>query len=131
MARELTAKQEKFCQGVAEGLTYADAFRRAYGQGKRATQTLYRDAYRVMESDKVAARIAELKEEQQAARLATRIRKREVLNEILEDSDESAQSRIKAIEVDNLMTGDNKPQKVEVFGLSDLMKLVRSGGEDG
>ncbi len=32
---------------------------------------------------------------------------------------------LKAIEQDNVMTGDNAPQKVEVFGNSELLAMVR------
>lgn len=58
----LTAKQEKFCQGVARGLTYSDAYREAYSASSMKTETVNRKAKELIDNGKVAARINELKE---------------------------------------------------------------------
>lgn len=42
----LTAKQEKFCQGVAKGLNYSDAYREAYNAGKMKPESVNRLATR-------------------------------------------------------------------------------------
>ena len=54
---DLTVKQENFCQGVAKGLTYSDAYRQAYNASKMKMETINRKAVELM----VAARVEELK----------------------------------------------------------------------
>lgn len=58
----LTAKQEKFCQGVAKGLTYSDAYREAYDAENMKTETINRKAKELIDNGKVAARIDKLKQ---------------------------------------------------------------------
>ncbi len=57
----LTVKQENFCQGVAKGLTYSDAYRQAYNASKMKMETINRKAVELMSNGKVAARVEELK----------------------------------------------------------------------
>lgn len=59
----LTAKQEKFCQGVAKGLNYSDAYREAYNAGKMKPETVNRTAAELMGNRKITARIDELRAE--------------------------------------------------------------------
>lgn len=59
---DLTAKQEKFCQGVAKGLTYSDAYREAYNAKKMKMETINRKAAELMNNGKITARVEELKE---------------------------------------------------------------------
>lgn len=58
----LTAKQEKFCQGIAKGLTYSDAYRHAYDTGNMKAETINREATELMKAPKIAARIEQLKQ---------------------------------------------------------------------
>lgn len=58
---DLTVKQENFCQGVAKGLTYSDAYRQAYNASKMKMETINRKAVELMSNGKVAARVEELK----------------------------------------------------------------------
>ncbi len=58
----LTPKQEKFCQGVAKGLTYSDAYREAYNASKMKAETVNRRAAELMSYGKIKARVEELKE---------------------------------------------------------------------
>ena len=58
----LTAKQEKFCQGVAKGLTYSDAYRKAYDADKMKAETINRKAKELIDNGKIAARIDKLKQ---------------------------------------------------------------------
>lgn len=59
---DLTAKQEKFCQGVAKGLTYSDAYRQAYNAEKMKPETINKRAYELLKNGYVTGRIDELKE---------------------------------------------------------------------
>jgi phage terminase small subunit len=58
---KLTGKQEKFAQGIAKGLTQADAYREAYDCEDMAENTIHRQAHEVMKNGKVTARVEELK----------------------------------------------------------------------
>lgn len=57
----LTAKQEKFCQGVAKGLTYSDAYREAYNSGKMKAETVNKRASELLLNREIAGRVEELK----------------------------------------------------------------------
>lgn len=58
---KLTEKQEKFCQGVAKGLTYSDAYREAYNTEKMKSDTINNSAFKLMKNGEITARIEELK----------------------------------------------------------------------
>ena len=58
---KLTGKQEKFAQGIAKGLSQADAYREAYDYKDMAENTIHRQAHEVMKNSKVTARVEELK----------------------------------------------------------------------
>lgn len=60
--RMLTAKQEKFCRGVAKGLNYSDAYREAYNAGKMKPESVNRLATELMKNIKIASRVEELKQ---------------------------------------------------------------------
>lgn len=57
---KLTPKQEKFAQGVASGMTQADAYRAAYDCSRMKAATIQRNASAMMRDNKISARIAEL-----------------------------------------------------------------------
>lgn len=55
---ELTAKQQKFVEGVLQGLTHADAYRRAgYRAEGKSPQTIAKMAYRVSKTPAVQKQI--------------------------------------------------------------------------
>lgn len=58
----LTAKQEKFCQGVAKGLTYSDACREAYDAENMKAEVIQNKASDLMKRDDIRVRVDELKE---------------------------------------------------------------------
>ena len=57
----LTAKQEKYVQGIIDGMTQADAYRSAYDTSRMADKTVHEKASRLMADDKVRARLEELR----------------------------------------------------------------------
>ena len=59
---DLTDKQEKFAQGIAKGLTQADAYREAYDCEEMVDNTVYKEACLLMNNPKIAERVKELKE---------------------------------------------------------------------
>jgi hypothetical protein len=50
---KLTAKQEAFCQGIADGLGQADSYRAAYDAEGMKDNTIYPLASKLMKNDKV------------------------------------------------------------------------------
>jgi hypothetical protein len=59
---DLTDKQEKFAQGIAKGLTQADAYREAYDCEDMVDNTVYKEACLLMNNPKITERVKELKE---------------------------------------------------------------------
>jgi phage terminase small subunit len=58
----LTDKQEKFCQLVIELGNTSAAYRQSYDAGKMKTETINRNAKALMDNNKIATRLAELRE---------------------------------------------------------------------
>lgn len=58
----LTDKQEKFVQLVANGLTYADAYREAY-ESKMSDNSIYVKSSQLMSTDKIRLRVEALRAE--------------------------------------------------------------------
>jgi hypothetical protein len=127
--RKLTAKQQAFAHFIADGLEQATAYRKAYDCPNSSPSTVKVEASRTAALPHVAEFIRTLKGQHDQKKFLTRERKREILQEIAESKGESIRpnERVKAIEVDNIMTGDNAPQQVEVFGLTELLGIVRKG----
>ena len=69
---KLTAKQEAFAQGIADGLGQADAYRMAYDAEGMKDSTVYSNASRLMNDSKIIARVAELKAQVAERQLWTR-----------------------------------------------------------
>lgn len=69
---KLTAKQEAFAQGIADGLGQADAYRMAYDAEGMKDSTVYSNASRLMNDSKIIARVAELKAQVADKQLWTR-----------------------------------------------------------
>lgn len=69
---KLTAKQEAFAQGIADGLGQADAYRMAYDAEGMKDSTVYSNASRLMNDSKIIARVAELKSQVADKQLWTR-----------------------------------------------------------
>lgn len=100
----LTPKQEKFAQGIIEGMSQADAYRSAYSCARMSDKTIWENASRLMSDSKVKARVQELRD-----RIAT-------------DSVMSAQDRleyltrvVKGIETETVtQIVDGEPIEIEV-----------------
>jgi hypothetical protein len=126
LAASLTPKQRAFSNEIANGCTSSESYRRAYNTTAK-DKSLAARASHLKAVPKVAAYIASLIARSEKKKALARDRKRELLNEAAEDAGSDWGKRIKAIEVDNQMTGDNAPQQVNVFGLGDLLAIVRKG----
>ena len=57
----LTQKQENFCLAYIETGNASEAYRRSYSAGKMKPETINRNAKALLENNKIAARIAEIR----------------------------------------------------------------------
>lgn len=102
----LTAKQEKFVQGIIEGKRQADAYRAAYDTRKMSNNAIYREASLLMENPKVAQRLAEITEKADKPKIMTAQKRLQWLSDRVLDDDVDINAKLKAIDLLNKMTGE-------------------------
>jgi phage terminase small subunit len=111
----LTAKQEAFCQGIADGLTQADAYRRAYNAENMADSTVYVKSSELMADGKISGRVQEMRDKLAEALIWRRADSVKVLSEIARAAEEAKPSeRVSAVKELNAMHGFNEPTRVDV-----------------
>lgn len=108
----LTAKQEKFVQGIIEGKSQAEAYRSAYNTQKMADKTIWENASRLMADSKVTARMNELRSQMMAASIMSAKGRLEWLTNLINNAEEGTNEKLKAIDIMNKMQGEYV-QKVE------------------
>lgn len=115
---KLTAKQEAFCQAIADGMTQADAYRSAYSADNMADKTVWKRASELMAYGEVAGRVAELKSKLEAKQLWSREMsvKGLVAAYKVASNAGNASGMTGAIKELNAMHGFNEPTKVNVTG---------------
>jgi len=128
---KLTAKQEAFCQGIADGLGQADAYRMAYDAEGMKDNTIYSKASVLMSDGKVAARVAELKAQVAEKQLWTREMSVKGLIQayrIAQDAKTST-GMTAAVKELNVMHGFNEPTKLSITG-SMIQRIQREVIDD-
>jgi len=112
----LTAKQEAFCQAIADGMTQADAYRTAYNAVNTKPSTVQENACRLMADSKVAARVAELRSKLAQKQLWTREMSVKALVRAYKVAEDGGQSTAMtaAVKELNAMHGYNAPSKVDL-----------------
>lgn len=110
----LTAKQEAFCQAIADGNTQAGAYRSAYDAGKMKPETVQSKASILMGKGMVRARVAELRKAVEDKHLWTREKSVRGLANIADDGGAKPAEIIAAIKELNSMHGFAAPTKHEV-----------------
>lgn len=109
--QKLTPQQEKFAQAIAlENMNQADAYRSAYDTSKMGDDTIYVKASELANKDKIAVRIAELRQQTMTPKVMSAQKRREKLTELAQDDDPNV--AMKAIDLLNKMDGEYV-QKVE------------------
>ncbi len=101
MARKLTAKQEKYAQGVASGINKSAAYRAAYDTKNMSDAVIYNEAWKLGINRDVAMRIEELRipiEEQVGITLQSYIAEMMALKQSALDAEEHG-AAIKAMEL--------------------------------
>ena len=111
---KLTAKQEAFCQGIADGLGQADAYRAAYDAEGMKDNTIYPHASKLMKNDKVRTRITELRESVQEKQLWSREMSVKALVAAYREGTGSV--KVAAVKELNAMHGYNEPAKLNISG---------------
>lgn len=112
-AKALTPQQLAFCHNIAEGMNPSAAYSRAYPRQSLGRDALSVEAARLRKNPKVVAYINDLLAEARREVLLTRDKKRMILGGIALNKNLPPQARIAAIQVDNRMTGDEKPVRIE------------------
>lgn len=110
----LTAKQEAFCQGIADGLGQADAYRAAYGCEDWKDNVIYSKASVLMKNGKVMERIRELRSEVQEKQLWSREMSIKALVQAYREG--SGSVKVAAVKELNAMHGYNEPAKLNISG---------------
>lgn len=113
---KLTAKQEAFCQAIADGMGQADAYRIAYDAEGMKDGTVYPKASRMMNEGKIRARIDELKAQVADKQLWTREMSVKGLIQAYRIAQEAKTSTgmTAAVKELNVMHGFNEPTKLTV-----------------
>lgn len=114
-SNKLTGKQEKFCQGIADGLSQADAYRAAYNAENMKPEVVHVKASELMATGKVSVRVAELRKRTESKSQWTRDMSVKALVEAYKVAREGKQSGAMtgAIKELNAMHGFNEPMRVD------------------
>lgn len=121
----LTAKQEAFCQAVADGHSQAQAYRMAYDVGADTKQdNVYSRASVLMADDKITARVEELRAALSDKQLWSRVDSVVELVNTLHHHESKATDKISAVKVLNEMHGYNAPTTVNLGGSVDMQWTI-------
>ena len=123
----LTAKQEAFCQGIADGLGQADSYRAAYDASDMKENSVYVNASKLMKNAKITQRIAELRSQVQEKQLWSREMSVKALVQAYREG--SGSVKVAAVKELNAMHGYNEPAKINVNG-NLVHKVVRQVIDD-
>ena len=128
---KLTAKQEAFAQAIADGMGQADAYRMAYDAEGMKDVTLYPLASKLMNNNKVATRVAELKSQVVEKQLWTREMSVKGLIQAYRIAQEAKTSTgmTAAVKELNVMHGFNEPTKLSITG-SMIQRIQREVIDD-
>lgn len=113
---KLTAKQEKFAQGIADGMNQSDAYRAAYNAGGMKDNSINVNASKMMADAKVALRANELKAALAEKALWTREDSVTALASIARGGESRPGEIVSAIKELNLMHGFNAAIDINLGG---------------
>ena len=101
------AKEEKFAQGIFEGLSQRKAYRAAFPSSvKWKDETVDSKASVLANTDKVLERIRELQKESADDSILSVIERKKWLSELIESFDERTENKLKALDLLNKMDGE-------------------------
>ena len=128
---KLTAKQEAFAQGIADGLGQADAYRMAYNSNTASEGSIYVQASNLMKNSKVALRVDELRSQVVEKQLWSREMSVKGLIQayrVAQDAKTSTGMTAAVKELNN-MHGFNEPTKLSITG-SMVTRIIREVTDD-
>lgn len=102
----LTAKEDKFCNSVASGMTLTDAYKNSYNAENMTDKTINEKACLLSKKDKIRARIEELRDKASDEAIMTAIERKKWLTQQIEDLGNNLGDRLKAIDILNKMSGE-------------------------
>ena len=108
----LTAKQEEFAKGIAEGMTQADAYRSAYNAKRMTDKSIIEKASELAKNVNITERVKELRDMAAKSTIMTAQRRKEWLTEVINDPEVDINARLKASDQLNRMDGEYT-QKIE------------------
>ena len=111
----LTPKQEAFAQAIADGLSQADAYRKAFDvKPTTKPETIQANASRLMADSKVSATVAELRQALSEKALWTREMSVQALSNIVLGSQARPGEIVAAVKELNSMHGYEAPKKSDL-----------------
>lgn len=115
MTFALDPRREKFAQGVADGLSQAESYRRANPKkaAKWKDTTVWVNASQLMADPKVSQRVAELREQMAEKALWKREDSVRILSEIAQAGEKDA-DRVRAVTELNSMHGYDAPKTLDL-----------------
>ena len=102
----LTAKQEKFVQGLVKGLSQRQAYKEAYDAENMADKTIDNEAYLLFKNPDISERYNELMQEITDNTILTVKEKRRMYREFAQDRNLSMTDRLKAMDQDSKLGGE-------------------------
>lgn len=113
--KPLTEKQEKFCRAIAEGLNQYDAYREAFDPAPTVKrESIEPAASRLVNKDKIQARIAELRASITKRWAWTREDSINTLKQVIAEGKGS--ERVAAVKELNAMHGFQEAKKLDISG---------------
>lgn len=107
MAVLSNAKNEKFAQGIFEGLSQRKAYRAAFPSSvKWKDATVDNRASELYNTDEILGRIKELQESAADASILSVIERKKWLSGVIESFDERTENKLKALDLLNKMDGE-------------------------
>lgn len=113
-SKELTEKQERFCNYYLDTGIMSEAYRMAYDTSNMKPETVHRSAYSLMQNPKIYARIAEIKAQRAEESKISREKVEGVLMDIV------------MADPNDLYTVDPKTGKIKMKSPNQLPKRARN-----
>jgi len=113
----LTAKQEAFCQAIADGMTQTDAYRAAFDVSQSTKpETIHKRASELMQNGEVTGRVSSLKQVLETKAIWTREMSVKALVSAYKVAQEKKNSNgmTGAVKELNAMHGYNEPVRLDV-----------------
>lgn len=99
----LTPKQDNFARCIAAGMTQADAYRTAYKADKMLDDTIYNEAYKLMQNPEITTRVKELRDDLDDEAIMSARERAIRLSDMARGEDRD--TALRAMEMLNKMTG--------------------------